>query len=104
MAGHSKWSTIKRKKEKMDAKRGKIFTKLTREIIIAVREGGPDPENNAKLRDAIAKAKANNLPNDNIQRSDKRRGEQGKTNYEEIIYEGYGPKGVAVMVEAVTDN
>jgi YebC/PmpR family DNA-binding regulatory protein len=89
----------------MDAKRGKIFTKLTREIIIAVREGGPDPENNAKLRDAIAKAKANNLPNDNIQRSIKKAaGEQGKTNYEEIIYEGYGPKGVAVMVEAVTDN
>lgn len=105
MSGHSKWSTIKRKKEKIDAQRGKIFTKIAREIIIAVRESGTDPESNSKLRDAIAKAKAANLPNDNIQRSIKKgAGDQGGASYEEITYEGYGPKGVAVMVEATTDN
>lgn len=105
MSGHSKWSTIRRKKEKIDSQRGKIFTKIAREIIIAVRESGPDPESNAKLRDAIAKAKANNLPNDNIARSIKKgAGEQGGASFEEITYEGYGPKGVAVMVEAATDN
>jgi len=105
MSGHSKWSTIKRKKEKTDAQRGKIFTKLARDIIVAVREGGPDPDSNSKLRDAIAKAKANNLPNDNIKRSImKGSGEAGGASYEEITYEGYGPSGVAVMVEAMTDN
>ena len=105
MSGHSKWSTIKHKKEKIDSQRGKIFTKIAREIIIAVREGGSDSESNSKLRDAIAKAKASNLPNDNIQRSIKKgAGEQGGASYEEITYEGYGPKGVAVMIEATTDN
>ncbi len=105
MSGHSKWSTIKRKKEKTDAQRGKIFTKISRDIIVAVREGGPDPDSNSKLRDAIAKAKANNLPNDNIKRSImKGSGEAGGASYEEITYEGYGPSGVAVMVEAMTDN
>ena len=105
MSGHSKWSTIKRKKEKTDAQRGKIFTKIARDIIVAVREGGPDPDSNSKLRDAIAKAKANNLPNDNIKRSImKGSGEAGGASYEEITYEGYGPSGVAVMVEAMTDN
>ncbi len=105
MSGHSKWSTIKRKKEKTDAQRGKIFTKIARDIIVAVREGGPDPDSNSKLRDAIAKAKANNLPNENIKRSImKGSGEAGGASYEEITYEGYGPSGVAVMVEAMTDN
>lgn len=105
MSGHSKWSTIKRKKEKTDAQRGKIFTKIARDIIVAVREGGPDPDSNSKLRDAIAKAKANNLPNENIKRSImKGSGEGGGASYEEITYEGYGPSGVAVMVEAMTDN
>ncbi|MDD4688579.1 MAG: YebC/PmpR family DNA-binding transcriptional regulator [Eubacteriales bacterium] len=105
MSGHSKWSTIKRKKEKTDAQRGKIFTKISRDIIVAVRESGPDPETNSKLRDAIAKAKASNLPNDNIKRSIlKGSGDAGGASYEEITYEGYGPSGVAVMVEAMTDN
>jgi YebC/PmpR family DNA-binding regulatory protein len=105
MSGHSKWSTIKRKKEKTDAQRGKIFTKIGREITVAVREGGPDPAANAKLKDVIAKAKANNVPNDNIERVIKKAaGENGGASYEEIVYEGYGPSGVAVVVEALTDN
>jgi len=105
MAGHSKWANIKRKKEATDAKKGKIFTKLGREIAIAVRLGGPDPDNNSRLKDAIAKAKAANMPNDNIMRSIKRASGEGEaTNYEEIVYEGYGPGGVAVIVEAATDN
>ncbi|NLO45554.1 MAG: YebC/PmpR family DNA-binding transcriptional regulator [Clostridiales bacterium] len=105
MAGHSKWSTIKRKKEKTDNARAKIFTKVGREIAVAVREGGADPNVNFKLRDTIAKAKANNVPNDNIERIIKKAaGEDGGAAYEEIIYEGYGPSGVAVIVEALTDN
>ena len=105
MSGHSKWSTIKRKKEKTDAQRGKIFTKIGREITVAVREGGPDPNSNSKLKDIIAKAKANNVPNDNIDRVIKKAaGESGGASYEEIVYEGYGPSGVAVIVEALTDN
>ena len=105
MSGHSKWSTIKRKKEKTDAQRGKIFTKIGREISVAVREGGPDPGSNSKLKDIIAKAKANNVPNDNIERIIKKAaGESGGASYEEIVYEGYGPSGVAVIVEALTDN
>jgi len=105
MSGHSKWANIKSKKEKTDAQRGKIFTKIGREIAIAVKAGGSDPANNNKLRDVIAKAKANNMPNDNITRSIKKAaGELGNVNYEECTYEGYGPGGVAVIVEAVTDN
>lgn len=105
MSGHSKWSTIKRKKEKTDSARAKVFTKVGREISVAVKEGGADPETNSKLRDLIAKAKANNVPNDNIDRIIKKAaGDQDKNNYENIIYEGYGPGGVAVMVEALTDN
>lgn len=105
MAGHSKWSNIKHKKEKTDAQRGKIFTKLGREIAVAVKEGGSDPESNSRLRDAIAKARAANMPNDNIQRSIKRAsGELGSVTYDEVVYEGYGPNGVAVIVEALTDN
>ncbi|MDD3766449.1 MAG: YebC/PmpR family DNA-binding transcriptional regulator [Eubacteriales bacterium] len=105
MAGHSKWANIKRKKEATDAKRGKIFTKIGRELAVAVKEGGPDPDTNSKLRDVIAKAKASNMPNDNIMRSIKKAaGEGSGDNYESIIYEGYGPSGVAVIVEALTDN
>ncbi|HHT86326.1 MAG TPA: YebC/PmpR family DNA-binding transcriptional regulator [Clostridiales bacterium] len=105
MAGHSKWANIKNKKAKTDAQKGKIFTKLGREIAIAVKEGGSDPANNAKLRDVIAKAKASNMPNDNIMRSIKKAaGELGSVNYEEIAYEGYGPGGIAVIVDVVTDN
>lgn len=105
MSGHSKWSTIKRKKEKTDNARAKVFTKIGREISVIVREGGPDPSSNSKLKDAIAKAKANNVPNDNIERIIKKAaGEQGGADYEEIVYEGYGPKGVAVVVETLTDN
>ncbi len=105
MSGHSKWSTIKRKKEKTDNARAKVFTKIGREIAVVVREGGPDPASNSKLKDVIAKAKANNVPNDNIDRIIKKAaGEQGGANYENIVYEGYGPKGVAVIVEALTDN
>jgi len=105
MSGHSKWSTIKRKKEKTDAQRGKIFTKIGREISVAVREGGPDPVSNSKLKDIIAKAKANNVPNDNIDRIIKKAaGGDGGASYEEIVYEGYGPSGVAVIVESLTDN
>ena len=105
MSGHSKWNNIKNKKEKSDAQRGKIFTKLGREILVAVKEGGPGPAGNSKLRDVIAKCKANNMPNDNIERSIKKAaGDGNSANYEEITYEGYGPNGVAVMIEAMTDN
>ena len=105
MSGHSKWANIKIKKGKTDAIRGKIFTKIGREIAIAVREGGGSPDSNSKLRDVIAKAKSNNMPNDNIQRSIKKAaGEAGGVNYEEITYEGYGPGGIAVIVETITDS
>ena len=105
MSGHSKWSTIKRKKEKTDGARAKVFTKIGREIAIAVHDGGPDPAGNSKLKDVIAKAKANNVPNDNIERIIKKAaGETDTANYEEIIYEGYGPCGIAVVVKALTDN
>ncbi|MDE5945837.1 MAG: YebC/PmpR family DNA-binding transcriptional regulator [Oscillospiraceae bacterium] len=105
MSGHSKWNNIKRKKEATDAVKGKIFTKIGREITVCVKEGGPDPNNNSKLRDLIAKAKANNVPNDNIDRVIKKAaGEGDKNNYETMIYEGYGPSGVAVIVECLTDN
>ena len=105
MSGHSKWSTIKRKKGANDAARAKVFTKIGRELAVAVKNGGPDPNNNAKLKDVIAKAKQNNVPNDNIERMLKKAaGESDNTNYEEIVYEGYGPSGVAVVVEALTDN
>ncbi len=105
MSGHSKWATIKRQKGKTDAARGKIFTKLGREIAVAVKAGGPDPSLNAKLRDVISKAKSNNMPNDNITRSIKKAsGELGAINYESIVYEGYGPGGTAVIVETLTDN
>ncbi len=105
MSGHSKWATIKRKKGAIDAKRGKIFTKIGRELMVAVKEGGPDPDSNSKLRDVIAKAKANNMPNDNIQRSIKKASGEGSTSeYFEMVYEGYGPSGIAVMVETLTDN
>lgn len=105
MSGHSKWANIKNKKEKTDNQRGKVFTKIGREIAIAVKEGGGDPANNSKLRDVIAKAKACNMPNDNIARSIKKAaGELGTINYESGSYEGYGPGGVAVIVEVLTDN
>lgn len=105
MSGHSKWSTIKHKKEKTDSQRAKIFTKIGREMSVAIKEGGPDPDNNNKLRDIIAKAKANNVPNDNIDRMIKKAaGNNDKNDYESIVYEGYGPNGVAVIVEALTDN
>ena len=105
MSGHSKWHNIQAKKGKADAARGKIFTKIGREIAIAVREGGANPESNGKLRDVIAKAKANNMPNDNIQRSIKKAaGEGSGMSYEEIVYEGYAPGGVAIICNIVTDN
>ncbi len=105
MSGHSKWSNIKHKKGAADAQRGKIFTKLGREIQIAVKNGGPDPATNSQLKDAIAKAKSSNMPNDNINRSIKKAAGAGDTdNFEEITYEGYGPGGVAVMVRALSDN
>ena len=105
MSGHSKWHNIQAKKGKTDAARGKIFTKIGREIAIAVREGGANPDSNGKLRDVIAKAKANNMPNDNIQRSIKKAsGELSNVVYEQITYEGYAPGGVAVIVETITDN
>ncbi|MDU4884301.1 YebC/PmpR family DNA-binding transcriptional regulator [uncultured Clostridium sp.] len=105
MSGHSKWHNIQNKKGKADAKRGKIFTKIGRELMIAVKNGGPDPDNNPKLRDAIAKAKAANMPNDTVQRSIKKAsGELGAVDYERIVYEGYGPSGVAVIVDTLTDN
>ena len=105
MSGHSKWSTIKRKKEKTDNQRAKIFTKIGREIAVAVKEGGPDPTVNAKLKDAIAKGKANNVPNDNLERIIKKAAGEGPGMvYEDIIYEGYGPSGVAIIVETLTEN
>ncbi len=104
MSGHSKWANIKHKKEKTDAARGKIFTKIGKEITIAVKEGGGEPASNAKLRDLIQKAKANNVPNDNIERCIKKALGGGGENYEEVSYEGYGPAGVAVLVTATTDN
>ncbi|NLK36559.1 MAG: YebC/PmpR family DNA-binding transcriptional regulator, partial [Epulopiscium sp.] len=105
MSGHSKFANIKHKKEKNDAKKGKIFTMLGREIAVAVKAGGPDPASNGKLRDVIAKAKANNMPNDTIERSIKRAaGADDSVVYEPVTYEGYGPNGVAVIVEALTDN
>ena len=104
MSGHSKWNNIKRKKEKTDGAKAKIFTKVGREISVAVREGGSDPNNNGKLRDLIAKAKSLNVPNDNIQRIIKKAEGLDKTEFEAITYEGYGPGGVAVMVETLTDN
>ena len=105
MSGHSKWSTIKRKKGANDAQRAKIFTKIAREIIVAVKAGGPDPDNNSSLKDAIAKARSNNMPNDNINRTIKKAaGDTDGDNYESITYEGYGPAGVAVIVNALTDN
>lgn len=106
MSGHNKWSTIKQKKGKNDAARAKVFTKIGRELIVAIREGGSaDPSVNSKLKDCIAKAKANNVPNDNIERIIKKAASGGDTaNYEAVTYEGYGPNGVAVIVEALTDN
>ena len=105
MSGHSKWHNIQAKKGKADAARGAIFTKIGREIAIAVREGGANPESNGKLRDIIAKAKANNMPNENIQRSIKKAAGEGEgSNYKEVTYEGYAPGGIAVIVEVVTDN
>ncbi len=105
MSGHSKWSTIKRKKEKTDGQRAKVFTKIGREIGVAVKQGGPDPTVNTKLKDVIAKAKAANVPNDNIERIIKKAAGEGNANdYEEIVYEGYGPSGIAVIVETLTDN
>ena len=105
MSGHSKWHNIQAKKGKADAQRGAVFTKIGREIAIAVRDGGANPESNGKLRDIIAKAKANNMPNDNIQRSIKKAsGELSNVIYEEITYEGYAPGGVAVIVDTISDN
>lgn len=104
MAGHSKWKNIMHKKEKTDAQRAKLFTKIGREISLIVKEGGTDPNSNSRLRDVIAKAKANNVPNDNIERIIKKASSTDDSNYEEIVYEGYGPSGVAVIVEALTDN
>ena len=105
MSGHSKFANIKHKKEKNDAKKGKIFTVIGREIVVAVKEGGPDPANNSKLRDVIAKAKANNMPNDTIERGIKKAaGDAGSVNYESLRYEGYGPSGVAIIVDTLTDN
>ena len=105
MSGHSKFANIKHKKEKNDAKKGKIFTVIGREIVVAVKEGGPDPENNSRLRDVIAKAKANNMPNDTIERGIKKAaGDASADNYEYVTYEGYGPNGIAIIVDALTDN
>ena len=104
MSGHSKWKNIMHKKEKTDAQRAKIFTKIGREMSVCVKEGGADPVSNSKLRDLIAKAKANNVPNDNIERIIKKAAGGGRDEYESITYEGYGPSGVAVIAEALTDN
>ena len=105
MSGHSKWSTIKRKKGATDAKRGKVFSKLTKEIMVSARIGGGDPESNVRLRNAIASARAENMPKDNIDRAIKKGiGELEGIQYEEVVYEGYGPGGAAVMVESLTDN
>ena len=105
MSGHSKFANIKHKKEKNDAAKGKVFTILGRELAVAVKEGGPDPNNNSRLRDVIAKAKANNMPNDTIDRGIKKAaGAADAVNYEHITYEGYGPNGTAIIVETLTDN
>ena len=105
MSGHSKFANIKHKKEKNDAAKGKIFTRLGREIAVAVKEGGPDVNNNSKLKDIVAKAKSNNMPNDTIERSIKKAaGDVGSVNYEKVVYEGYGPSGTAIIVVALTDN
>ena len=104
MSGHSKWANIKHKKEKTDAQKAKVFTKIGKEITIAVKEGGGDPNSNSKLRDLILKAKSNNVPNDNIERTIKKALGSTGENYEEVVYEGYGPAGIAVIVEATTDN
>jgi YebC/PmpR family DNA-binding regulatory protein len=105
MSGHSKFANIKHKKEKNDAAKGKIFTIIGREIAVAVKEGGADPANNSRLRDVIAKAKANNMPNDTIERGIKKAaGDAGSVNYEKVTYEGYGPSGTAIIVVALTDN
>lgn len=104
MSGHSKWNNIKKKKEKTDGQKAKIFTKIGREISVAVKDGGPDPASNGKLRDLIAKAKSLNVPNDNIKRCIQRAEGGEKDNYESITYEGYGPNGIAMMVETLTDN
>ncbi|RKD29364.1 YebC/PmpR family DNA-binding transcriptional regulator [Lacrimispora algidixylanolytica] len=105
MSGHSKFANIKHKKERNDSAKGKIFTIIGREIAVAVKEGGSDPANNSRLRDIIAKAKANNMPNDTIDRGIKKAaGEAGSVNYETITYEGYGPNGVAIIVDTLTDN
>lgn len=105
MSGHSKFANIKHKKEKNDAAKGKIFTIIGRELAVAVKEGGPDPANNSRLRDVIAKAKANNMPNDTIDRGIKKAaGDAGSVNYEFVSYEGYGPNGTAIIVDALTDN
>ena len=105
MSGHSKFANINHKKEKNDAAKGKIFTIIGREIAVAVKEGGSDPANNSRLRDVIAKAKANNMPNDTIERGIKKAaGELGTVNYEFVTYEGYGPGGIAIIVDALTDN
>ncbi|MEE0347571.1 MAG: YebC/PmpR family DNA-binding transcriptional regulator [Lachnospiraceae bacterium] len=105
MSGHSKFANIKHKKEKNDAAKGKVFTIIGREIAVAVKEGGPDPANNSRLRDVIAKAKANNMPNDTIDRGIKKAaGDANSVNYEQVTYEGYGPNGTAIIVVALTDN
>ena len=105
MSGHSKWNNIKRKKEASDAAKGAVFTKVAKEIMVAVKAGGPDPDNNSKLKDVIAKAKANNMPNDNINRAIKKAAGAGEGDeYEEIVYEGYGPGGIAIMVRTLTNN
>lgn len=105
MSGHSKFANIKHKKEKNDAAKGKVFTIIGREIAVAVKEGGPDPANNSKLRDVIAKAKANNMPNDTIDRGIKKAaGDANSVNYVTVTYEGYGPNGSAIIVDALTDN
>ena len=105
MSGHSKFANLKHKKEKNDAAKGKIFTIIGRELAVAVKEGGSDPANNSRLRDVIAKAKANNMPNDTIDRGIKKAaGELGSVNYEFVTYEGYGPGGIAIIVDALTDN
>jgi len=104
MSGHSKWANIKHKKEKTDAARAKVFTRIGKEITVAVKEGGGDPTSNSKLRDLIQKAKANNVPNDNIERTIKKALGGAGESYEEVVYEGYGPAGIAVIVEAATDN
>ncbi len=104
MSGHSKWSTIKRKKGANDAARAKVFTKLSREIAVAVKESGPDPDNNSKLRDLLAKGRAANVPQDNLMRAINKAKDSDKESYENIVYEGYGAGGIAVIVECLTDN